>query len=396
MSTVTMAAATRSGDPILSLEDLRTFDPHAPERTVESDFCCPLCGPDKPVDRAHRALSVNMKSGAWHCHRCEQSGKLREFWTERPPVWREPIGCRRSAPLRQPLALPPLADRRDAPPVDLPLPIAGCFPPLAGSPAADYLAGRGLPLSLCEAAGIRYAPDWYGRPAALFPILDRSGREVAAQGRYLEARLGHPNFHTEGPKSTGVFVAPGAWEADEITITEAPIDALSLVLSGYPALALVGKSWPGWLPAFIASLRKRVYLATDADEPDSRGIQAGDEAATKMATALRYYDCRSDRLRPGRAKDWNAQLLEVTECRQLYNLLFNQIQFLEDGRPHPKLSRADLLARAQRTLDALTEACITADGPEAQGYDDGPLDPFAVDSLPMWREVLQRLVNSSS
>ena len=387
---------TQSGGLVLSLSDLRAFDPRAKERPGESDFCCPSCGDGKPVDQAHRALSVNLETGLWKCQRCEKSGKLREFWTERPPAGPRQAGRRRPAQRQKPLVLPSLAGRGGAPPIGLSLPIAEYFPPLAGSPAADYLAGRGLPLWLCEAAGIRYAPDWHGRPAALFPILDSSGREVAAQGRYLEARPGRPNFHTEGPKSAGVFVAPGAWEADEITITEAPIDALSLVLSGYPALALVGKSWPHWLPAFIASLRKRVYLGTDADEPDSRGVQAGDEAAAKLAAALRYYDCRSDRLRPGRAKDWNAQLLEVEECRRLSALLFMQITFLEDGRPHPRLSRADLLARARRTLDELTTACIAADGPEAQGYDDSPLDPFAADCLPMWREVLQRLANSSS
>ena len=383
---------TQSGGLVLSLSELRTFDPRAKERPGESDFCCPLCGDGKPVDQAHRALSVNLESGVWHCHRCGQGGKMREFWTEKPLD--RPQGRRPS--VRKPLVLPPLARRDDAPPLNLPAPIADRFPTLAGTPGEAYLAGRGLPLALCEAAGVRYAGDWHGRPAVLFPIVNAGGHEIAAQGRYLTSLDGRPNFYTEGPKKEGVFVSPGAWDAGEITITEAPIDALSLCLCEYPALALVGKSWPEWLPAFVASLRKRVYLATDADEPDSKGIQAGDKAATKMAAALRYYDCRTDRLRPERAKDWNAHLLEVTECRQLCDLLFKQIEFLKDGRPHPKLSRAVLLARAQRTLDALTEACITADGPEAQGYNDSPLDPFASDCLPMWRHALSQVAGRES
>jgi len=378
---------TKNGGPVLSLDELRAFDPRAPERPGECDFCCPLCGGAHPVDQAHRSLSVNLESGAWHCHRCEQSGKLREHWTERPP---DRLQARR-APSQKPLRLPPLAARNDAPPPDLPLPIADRYPALAGTSGEAYLAGRGLPLALCEAAGVRYAPDWHGRPGALFPIVNAAGQEIAAQGRYLASLPGRPNFYTEGPKSGGVFAAPGAWEAGEITITEAPIDALSLCLSGYPALALVGKSWPEWLPAFVASTRKRVYLAFDADEPDRKGIRAGDKAAEDLAAALRYYDCHSERLRPGRAKDWNAQLLGVAECRRLCDLLFRQVQFLESRTPHPKMSRAELLKCLEDTLGVFAVACFYADGPEALGYDDGPLDPFSVDCLPMWRESVRRL-----
>lgn len=374
---------THSG-PVLSLSELWAFDPRAKERAGESDFCCPLCGNGKPVDQSHRSLSVNLENGAWKCHRCDQSGKLSDFWTERPVVR---FQTRRTAH-RKPLTLPPLASRDDPPALAADPLLADCFPALAGSPAAEYLAGRGLPLALCEAAGVVYAPDWHGRPAAVFPIVDPSGSEIAAQGRYIAPLPGKMKFYTEGPKKNGVFVAPGAWSAGEITITEAPIDALSLTHCGHPALALVGKSWPDWLPAFVAASRKRVYLAFDADAP-------GDEAADKLAEALRFYDCHPERLRPSRAKDWNAQLLEVAECRRLCGLLWKQVQFLEDGKPHPRMSRADLLKRAWDTLEALTAACILADGPDAQGYNDDPLDPFAVDCLPLWREVLGRLTENA-
>ena len=377
-----MSLTLTTADEALSLAELRTFDPRAPDRAGEADFCCPLCGNGKPVDAAHRCLGVNMQSGAWKCHRCDQKGKLREFWTDPQPF--TPGTRARRRPSVKPLSLPPLADRSDDPPPDPGAPLADQFPALACSPAAAYLSGRGLPLAVCEAAGVLYAPNWHGRPAALFPIVNAGGYEIAAQGRFLAPVPGRPNFHTEGPKKNGVFASPGAWGAGEITITEAPIDALSLCVSGYPALALVGKSWPDWLPAMVASTRKRVYLALDADA-------AGDEAAEKLAEALRYYGCSPERLRPARAKDWNAQLLELAECRRLCGLLFKQISFLEGGETHPRLTRADLLARAGETLDALTAACVATDGPEALGYDDEPLDPFAVDCLPMWRQALNGL-----
>ena len=153
----------------------------------------------------------------------------------------------------------------------------------------------------------------------------------------------------------------------------------------------MGKSWPEWLPAFIASTRKKVYLAFDADEPDAQGIRAGDDASEKLAAALRYYDCRSERLRPVRAKDWNGQLLEVSECRRLCTLLFKQVEFLNSEIAHPCLSRRTLLERSVATLDALSAACVAAGGPDTLGYEDGPLDPSANRVLPMWHDELNRL-----
>ena len=127
MSNPFASIPTRSGGPVLSLSELRAFDPRAKERGGESDFCCPLCGSGKPVDQAHRSLGVNLTNGAWYCHRCDQSGKLSDFWTEK--LADRPQG--RRAPVRKPLALPPLARRDDAPPPDLPAPIEDRFSPLA-------------------------------------------------------------------------------------------------------------------------------------------------------------------------------------------------------------------------------------------------------------------------
>lgn len=392
MSNSTLPQTTKSGNPVLSLADLHAFDPCAKERSGESDFCCPLCGNGKPVDHAHRSLGVNLgdgpKKGAWECHRCGQSGKLSDFWTERPAF---SPAARKPTPARKPLRMPAFAARDDAPPPDPPPSIADRFPALAGTLGEDYLAGRGLALALCEAAGVRYAPDFHGRPAVVFPILNAAIHEIAAQGRYLISLPGRPNFFTEGSKKDGVFVSPGAWHADDITIVESPIDALSLCPPGYPALALLGKSWPEWLPAFIASTRKTTNIGFDADEPGSQAAHDVEAAAESLAKALRYYDAHSRRLRPSRAKDWNGQLLEVAECRRLEERLFKQIVFLETGKQHPELSRVELLRRAAETLDAFTAACMAADGPEANGFNDEPLNPSSVDFLPKWREKLNRL-----
>jgi hypothetical protein len=70
--------------PILARADLERFDPQAPRRRGRYRVCCPLCGAGKPVDAAHRSLTVtNDADGLWYCHRCALGGQLREHWPER-------------------------------------------------------------------------------------------------------------------------------------------------------------------------------------------------------------------------------------------------------------------------------------------------------------------------
>ena len=67
--------------PVLTLADLEAHDPQAPAGKRERRFCCPLpaCS-GKPIDAAHRTLSLNVSTGAWTCYRCGGSGQLREHW----------------------------------------------------------------------------------------------------------------------------------------------------------------------------------------------------------------------------------------------------------------------------------------------------------------------------
>jgi DNA primase len=125
-------------------------------------------------------------------------------------------------------------------------------------------------------------------PAVLFPIRGRNGRLVACQGRYVDGDQ-EPRMRTGGPKSLGVFATPGARQATELAIVEAPLDALSLAACGVPALALAGTTWPDWLTQ--ACDFRRVLLATDADA-------AGEAVVAKLAGALRACGARVLRLRP--------------------------------------------------------------------------------------------------
>ena len=194
--------------------------------------------------------------------------------------------------------------------------------PLKNTPGAAYLASRSIILEIAQLAGVRYSANWNeepdcaasespGRvrrvmPSVVFPIKDQHGEIVAAQAR----AIGGMAKLTAGPKKNGAFFAPVQmksgrvfsphdWNTPVIAITEAPMDALSLAVAGFPALALCGTSGPCWL--HIACGLRRVALALDADE-------AGEKAAAELKSLLTPFGARCERLRPESAKDWNEML----------------------------------------------------------------------------------------
>lgn len=293
---------TSNARPVLTLADLEAFDPHAPEHGVRRRFLCPVPAcVDKPRDRSHRSLSLEVATGLWKCWRCGASGQLREHWQPQPAGARavarraftvvpaaaspapRPTGARMGAPAASD------ADWRAQ--LEMALPVTN-------GPGSGYLHRRGIPSSLAAAAGVRYSSAWYGRPAVLFPLHDQAGQLMAVNGRHTDS--GSPKAHTGGDRRLGVFATPGALRSDLLVITEAPLDALSLAMCGLPAIALCGTSWPEWLPA--AAAFRQVLVALDADA-------AGDKAAGALRAALLAFGARVERLRPAdAAKDWNGVL----------------------------------------------------------------------------------------
>jgi hypothetical protein len=242
----------------LSLEDLEAFDPGAPATGRERRFLCPMSACEaKQRGSRHRSLTVNVETGAWHCWRCRASGKVRERWEARRRTLPALARARRACGLDRPVAPSAMLRPRL---VDLDTPTRR-LQSLEGSPGARYLKGRGIPIELAAAAGVQWAPNWYGRAAVVFPLRDRGGQLVALAGRHIDRA--DPKAHDCGPKAAGVFAMPGAWEAFRVVITEAPIDALSLAAVGVPALALCGTNMPAWLPRALAF--RTCVLAPDDD-----------------------------------------------------------------------------------------------------------------------------------
>jgi hypothetical protein len=174
---------------------------------------------------------------------------------------------------------------------------------LPDTPGAKYLESRGIITSVQPFIGrqrVSYHPHFFfdQRPAVLLTFANRQGEPVAISARCIDKK---PRAHrTIGPKKMGVFYTmPEIWRSPVVVVTEAPIDALSLMACGVPAVALGGCDWPDWLP--VACGLKHVVLAFDNDH-------AGDNAAARLAVAVEPLGAKVARLKPYQAKDWNETL----------------------------------------------------------------------------------------
>lgn len=291
----------------LSLADLETQG-HVFGTGSERRARCPLCGDEPHASDPNKLLRVNVDKGTWQCSSCGAAGKLREHWT--PPDGADPLRPKRAArprpaPRSAPPAAPPetAADRERravlrrlwtaAAPIDAP----------EAEPGAAYLEGRALPVHVAARARVRFAADWYGRPAVVAPVQDERGRMLAAEGRYTDGGT-TPKGRTCGPKSGGVFVAtPGALDVSGVTLCEGPLTALSVAACGFAAVALCGQTAPPWLARRLAL--HDVVIALDEGETKTEA------AAAALVRALAAYGARPYRLRLPARVDVNDRLRAV-------------------------------------------------------------------------------------
>lgn len=287
----------------LHLEDLHRHDPSPYRSSGQIRFACPYCGSGKGRDNSHRSLVVDEMSGVWICHRCNQSGLLGEFRSTAANT--RVGGLQYQAASPQALCTTKKLEADDQQATErLQRQLRTVWPVFPGTPADDYLQSRGIPTGLADRCFAKFSPTWGatdrwgGTPSVVFPVLEWTGKLVAASGRSVSGS----EKLTFGPKKLGVFGTPGACKAPVLAITEAPIDAMSLALCDIPAIALLGTSVADWLPQRLAF--KTVLIATDADEP-------GDAAARTVLKTVGPF-ARCYRLRPP-AKDWNAFLMAEGE-----------------------------------------------------------------------------------
>ena len=170
--------------------------------------------------------------------------------------------------------------------------------PLGGTPGEAYVAHRGIPLAIADAAGVRFDPDWNGRAAVLMAMTLQDGSVASVHGRHLVTLRGQDKMFTIGCGG-GVCTVGNGWLADPLILVEGAFDALSLATCGWSAVATIGR-WAAWLPQVCAG--REVWLAFDANHP-------GDLEAARYAERL--HEAKVHRLLPPpHCKDWNTALVK--------------------------------------------------------------------------------------
>ena len=169
---------------------------------------------------------------------------------------------------------------------------------LMGTPGQTYIEKRGIPVNVAHDAGVRFDPDWDGRPAVIVPMRDAEGQLCSVHGRYLTHTGQQNKMLTIGPGGGVISIREG-WRAEQVILVEGLFDALSLALCGRSAVATVGR-WAPWLPRACAG--KLVWLAFDGNRP-------GEAETVRYQRELAH--SQTKRLPPpGHAKDWNTALVK--------------------------------------------------------------------------------------
>ena len=167
---------------------------------------------------------------------------------------------------------------------------------LVGTPGQIYVEHRGVPVSVADAAGVRFDPDFAGRPAVIAPLRDLDDRLTSVHGRYLNTVRGQNKMLTIGPGDGVIGVLSGG-RTEPIILVEGLFDTLSLACCGWPALAPIGR-WATWLPDLCRG--REIWLAFDA----SQGAEADVVRYQARLSGARLRGVRP----PERCKDWNTAL----------------------------------------------------------------------------------------
>jgi hypothetical protein len=172
--------------------------------------------------------------------------------------------------------------------------------PLAGTAGAAYVERRGVPVAVADGAGVRFAPDFGGRPAVLAPLRGEDGRLAAVHGRYLHATRRQDKMLTIAVGG-GLIAVGSGWGAEPLVLVEGLFDALSLATCGRSCAATIGR-WAPWLPRIARG--RRVWLGFDA-------TRSGEADAAWYEARLGAEGARARRLPPPpRCKDWSTALVK--------------------------------------------------------------------------------------
>lgn len=298
---------------------------------------CPFHGSDR-----QRSLSIDTETGRFQCFGCRVWGyteQARERWAQqhqtgaskpyRPPAsWARDSGTER---LR--------SDGDEPQPLDDELLQKLRSWQAALPEAAEYLAGRRIPLELVRRLGGGVGVMGKARRLVL-PHTDPAGRIVSLYGRRIDGGDTYKHHHLQGrPKG---FLNAQAAAGPDLWITEGPFDALALMAAGIQNAAAVfgvqGVRW-GWLGNV-----RRLVLALDLDGPGQAAV--AEHARQAALRGLQVYKLTPDEL--GGAKDiaeaWAAGTLNLSALPGAAT------------PPQPPSPFAAVLARWVSLIDALPDS----------------------------------------
>jgi hypothetical protein len=170
--------------------------------------------------------------------------------------------------------------------------------PLVGTPGQEYTERRGVPVAIADSAGVRFDPNFGGRPAVLVALRDKDDNLTSVHGRYLHTVRDQNKMLTVGVGGGAVSVL-GGWRVDPFILVEGLFDGLSLAVCGWPSVATIGRHI-SWLPEVAAG--RVVWAAFDAGSSGEANVEF-------HLAQLQQADVR--RLPPPpRCKDWSTALVK--------------------------------------------------------------------------------------
>jgi len=288
---------TRDGRPVLTLVELERYDPHPKRSGSRMRYRCPI------HEGTHQNLSLD-DQGHYHCHVCQASGTLKDYWDLRDPQQRpraltfaergqaeREYRERRAAERRREFGDDPPPEAADflarLPAMQAALADADC-------PGRTYLEARGLDPDEAQRWGVGYADVglWPGDGRRrlgrlIYPLADPyTGRVINALGRLCQDldEAWSPEkialFKTVKQRklagcASGIFPYDALSFArahdNPLTVMEGPADVLAVLQAGILALALAGTAET--VPADVFAGLPPLIIAFDDDAAGRRAAE---------------------------------------------------------------------------------------------------------------------------